>query len=71
MRQYHAIMKIVWIVTSIGIVVASTWMGFKDGFDKWWMMYLFAVLTTVQYYRHRVQLRKLSEMQNPQEKKEA
>jgi hypothetical protein len=59
MRQYHYIMQIVWLITSVGVLLTSTWMGFQDGFDKWWMMYFFVIITLIQYFRHRVQLKKI------------
>lgn len=67
MLQYHYIMQIVWLIVSTAVVIASTWMGFQDGFDKWWMMYLFGIVTLIQYYRHRVQHRKLTAMKQNQE----
>lgn len=60
MRTYHYIMQYVWLITSTGIIIASTYMGFQDGFNRWWMMYLFTVLTFIQYFRHRIQYRKLT-----------
>jgi len=68
MLQYHYIMQIVWLVVSAGIIITSTWMGFQDGFNKWWMMYLFLLATLLQYYRHRVQYRKVSEARNAETK---
>ena len=59
MRQYHYIMQFVWLITSMGVLIASTWMGFQVGFEKWWMMYFFVIITLIQYYRHRLQLKKI------------
>lgn len=63
MRQYHYIMQFVWLITSVAVLIASTWMGLQDGFDRWWMMYLFIALTIIQYFRHRVQYRKMTQFE--------
>lgn len=63
MRQYHYIMQIVWLITSVAILIISTWMAWQDGIDRWWMMYLFIVLTLIQYIRHRVQYRKMTQFE--------
>lgn len=60
MRQYHYIMQIVWLISSAAIVISSTWMGFQEGFDKWWMMYLFLLATVLQYFRHKIQYKKIT-----------
>ncbi len=62
MKNYHYIMQIVWIIVATATLIASTWMGFSEGFDKWWMMYLFVVITLVQYIRHKMQYKKLAQM---------
>lgn len=62
MLQYHYIMQFVWIITSIAVLISSTWMGFREGFDKWWMMYLFLLATLLQFWRHRAQYRKITAM---------
>jgi hypothetical protein len=67
MLQYHYIMQVVWLIVSAGIIIVSTWMGFQDGFNKWWMMYLFLLATLLQYYRHKVQHRKVSAAQKEAE----
>lgn len=67
MRHYHYIMQFVWLAVSAGIIIVSTWMGFQDGFNKWWMMYLFLLATVIQYYRHRVQYRKVNAAQKAAE----
>jgi heme/copper-type cytochrome/quinol oxidase subunit 4 len=63
MRQYHYIMQIVWLITSVAILIISTWMAWQDGIDRWWMMYLFIVLTLIQCIRHRVQYRKMTQFE--------
>lgn len=53
-------MQYIWLAMSALVIISSTIMGFKDGFDKWWMMYLFLFATVIQYYRHKIQYRKMA-----------
>jgi len=60
MLHYHKIMQYVWLVMSALVLIASTYMGFQEGFDKWWMMYLFLAATVLQYFRHKIQFKKMT-----------
>lgn len=60
MLHYHKIMQYVWLVVSALLLVITTFFGFQEGFDKWWMMYLFFLLTGMQYFRHKIQFKKMS-----------
>jgi hypothetical protein len=53
-------MQYVWLVMSAIVLISSTYMGFQDGFDKWWMMYLFLFATSIQYFRHKMQYKKMA-----------
>ena len=60
MLHYHKIMQYVWLAMSALVIISSTIMGFQEGFDKWWMMYLFLFATVLQYFRHKIQYKKIS-----------
>lgn len=60
MLHYHKIMQYVWLAMSAIIIIVTTFFGFQDGFSKWWMMYLFLLATVLQFYRHKIQHRKMS-----------
>jgi len=64
-------MQIVWLITSAAIIISSTWMGYLEGFDRWWMMYLFLLATLLQYYRHRMQYAKIIGSKNIDKKEKA
>jgi len=59
MIRYHQIMQYVYILTSVGILIYTTYLGIEGGFGKIWGMYLFILATIMQFFRHRRQVRKL------------
>jgi len=61
-------MQYVWLTVTTFVLISTTWFGIKDGFERWWFMYLFLVLTAIQFFRHKVQLNKLNKIAE-QEKK--
>jgi hypothetical protein len=69
MLHYHKIMQYVWLAMSALVLIASTYMGFQDGFDKWWMMYLFLAATILQYFRHKFQLKKMGSQEEKKSSK--
>ena len=60
MLHYHKIMQYVWLVVGTSLLVVTTYFGFQEGFDKWWMMYLFVAITAIQHFRHKIQYKKMS-----------
>lgn len=61
-KYYHFLMQFVWALLTLGVLVHSTYMGFRDGFGRWWYMYLFVIITLIQLFRHRIQYKKMSQV---------
>ncbi len=64
MLHYHKIMQYVWLVMSGFVIITTTYLCITDDFSSWWMMYLFLFATVLQYFRHKIQLKKMSPKQD-------
>jgi hypothetical protein len=53
-------MQFVWALLTLAIIAHTTYMVFNDGFDRWWYMYLFIIITVIQLVRHRIQYKKIT-----------
>ncbi len=49
MKTYNQIMRYFWLSASVIILIVTTFMSFKEGFNKWGYYYIF-VLTTLGVY---------------------
>ena len=49
MNGYNKIMEKLWLIVTITIAILITFMGFKEGFGKWWFYYFFALMTFGTY----------------------
>jgi predicted permease len=49
MNGYNKIMEKLWLIVTITIAILVTFMGFKEGFNKWWFYYFFALMTFGTY----------------------
>ncbi len=50
MNKYNKIMQKFWLAMTVLIVVAVTYLGFKEGFGRWYFYYIFAALTLGLYF---------------------
>ena len=63
MHIYNQVMKFFWLTAGVIIFFTVTYLGFKDGFDKWAIYYIF-VLTSIGMYFFKSWMMKRFEKHN-------
>lgn len=59
MGIYNKIMLYFWLVMSVLIVIFVTIMGAKEGFDRWYQSYVFAVIALLMYIVRRWMMKRM------------
>jgi len=59
MGIYNKIMHYFWMAMAILITVFVTIMGLKEGFDRWYQFYLFAVIALLMYLLRRWMMKRM------------
>lgn len=59
-----------WLVMTILIVIAVTYLGFTDGFDRWYFYYIFSGLTLALYFIRGYMMRHMEKHQEYLKQKE-
>ncbi len=70
MRTYNKIMQNFWLVASLAIVIAVTYKGFIDGFDRWVIYYIFAIMTLGLFFIRRYMMKRMERHQEYLKEKE-
>ncbi len=62
-------MELFWLFVTISIVLVVTFMGIKEGFETWYLNYIFAAMTGGTFLMRRYMRRRMerveAEMQSP------
>lgn len=48
-----------WLLVGTFALIAVTYFGFKEGFDKWAYYYIFAVLAFLMFFMRRYMMRRM------------
>jgi cell division protein FtsW (lipid II flippase) len=64
MGTYNKIMLYFWLGMSILITVVVTFMGFKEGFDRWYFYYVFAALAFFAFITRRWMMKRMEKHVN-------
>jgi cell division protein FtsW (lipid II flippase) len=59
MGTYNKIMLYFWLGMSILITVVVTFMGFKEGFDRWYFYYIFSALALFAFLTRRWMMKRM------------
>ena len=59
MGIYNKIMHYFWMAMAILITVFVTIMGFREGFDRWYQFYIFAVIALLMYLLRRWMMKRM------------
>lgn len=59
MERYNQIMLYFWLLVGTFALIAVTYFGFKEGFDKWSYYYIFAVLAFLMFFMRRYMMRRM------------
>ncbi|MEX1193409.1 MAG: hypothetical protein WED10_03085 [Brumimicrobium sp.] len=63
MNTYNKIMQKFWLAITVIIFVTVTYMGFKEGFDRWAFYYIFALLTIALFIIRRFMMKHMEKHQ--------
>jgi membrane protein implicated in regulation of membrane protease activity len=63
MTVYNKIMQVFWLSLAIVIVAANTYMVFTEGWNKWGMNYIFAVLALFIFLIRRIMMKRMQKHQ--------
>lgn len=64
MGTYNKIMLYFWLGMSILITVVVTFMGFKEGFDRWYFYYIFSGLAFFAFITRRWMMKRMEKHVN-------
>jgi hypothetical protein len=53
MKTYNAIMEKFWLVVAIALLILVTYLGIREGFDRWYPYYLFPALGFFAYFMRK------------------
>lgn len=59
MERYNQIMLYFWLLVGAFALIAVTYFGYKEGFDKWAYYYIFAVLAFLMFFMRRFMMRRM------------
>lgn len=63
MKSYNKIMLYFWLAMFVVITSIVTYMGFKEGFDRWYYNYIFSVLALMAYITRRWMMKRMEKHQ--------
>jgi cell division protein FtsW (lipid II flippase) len=59
MKTYNKIMLYFWLGMSILITTIVTFMGFKEGFDRWYFYYVFSLLALLAFITRKWMMKRM------------
>lgn len=62
-------MQIFWLVVSVLVIIAVTYKGFTEGFNRWVFYYIFALLALFVFFIRRYMMKRMIKHQEFMEKK--
>lgn len=60
MNKYNKLMLYVWLFVAIGSFVVVTFMGFKEGFDRWSSSYVLTGIALLMYFVRKWMMKRMS-----------
>jgi hypothetical protein len=64
MKIYANIMRYFWLVASIVMFLGITYYGMKEGFEKWWYNYIFAIIALFAFLLRTFMIRRMKKHMN-------
>ena len=64
MKSYNKVMEIFWLSVGILIILVVTFMGFKEGFDRWYHYYFLCVFAFGTFLMRRFMRKRMEKHQN-------
>lgn len=59
MERYNQIMLYFWLAVGTFALIAVTYFGYKEGFDKWAYYYILAALAFLMFFMRRYMMRRM------------
>lgn len=63
METYNKIMQYFWLATTVVLLITITYMGIKEGFNRWSFYYIFAGLTFAVFLLRRFMMKRMKQHQ--------
>ncbi len=63
MKTYNNLMLYFWMAMGIVTTVSVTYFGIKEGFDRWYHFYLFAIIAFLMYFLRRTMMKRMEKHQ--------
>lgn len=59
MKKYNRFMELFWLSMTVAIILVVTFMGIKEGFDTWYINYVFAAMSGGTFFMRRYMRRRM------------
>jgi hypothetical protein len=59
MKKYNRFMELFWLSITVAIILVVTFMGIKEGFDTWYINYVFAAMSAGTFFMRRYMRRRM------------
>lgn len=59
MKGYNKIMQLFWLATGIVTIIAVTYLGFTEGFERWASYYIFGVFAILLFFIRRFMMKRM------------
>lgn len=70
MNTYNKVMQKFWLAMTVIIIIAVTYLGFTEGFERWYFYYFFAASTLGLYFIRGYMMRHMEKHQDFLKQKE-
>jgi purine-cytosine permease-like protein len=59
MKAYNKIMQMFWLAVGIVTIIAVTYLGFTEGFERWVSYYILGVFAILLYFIRRFMMKRM------------
>ncbi len=59
METYNKIMQMFWLIVGVVTIIAVTFLGFRDGFERWSSYYIFGFFAILLYLIRRFMMKRM------------
>ncbi|RYM32363.1 hypothetical protein ERX46_13860 [Brumimicrobium glaciale] len=63
MGTYNKVMQMFWLVVGVVTIIAVTFLGFRDGFERWSSYYIFGFFAILLYFVRRYMMKRMEKHQ--------
>lgn len=59
MGTYNKIMQMFWLIVGLVTIIGVTFLGFRDGFERWSSYYVFGFFAILLYFVRRFMMKRM------------